>query len=76
MVSTIGPAHTLPSAATTRRMHHRHSPQSVAVSLASRLIVKNAVRAWAMTPNLHWPFQYVDGLAAMFPRVGSAASTE
>lgn len=76
MVSTIDPVHILPSVATTRRMHHRHSPQSVAVSLASRLIVKNAVRAWAMTPNLRWPFEYVDSFAGMFPRVGSAASTE
>lgn len=76
MVSTIDPAHILPSVATTRRLHHRHSPQSVAVSLASRLVVKNAVRAWAMTPNLHWPFEYVDSLAGMFPRTGSAAHTE
>lgn len=76
MVSTIEPVHILPSVATTRRMHHRHSPQSVAVSLASRLIVKNAVRAWAMTPNLHWPFEYVDSFAGMFPRIGSAARTE
>ncbi|WP_297795243.1 alpha/beta hydrolase [Mycobacterium sp.] len=76
MVSTIDPIHILPSVATTRRMHHRHSPQSVAVSLASRLIVKNAVRAWAVTPNLHWPFEYVDGLAGLVPRFGSAAETE
>lgn len=76
MVSTIDPARILPSVATTRRMHHRHSPQSVAVSLASRLIVKNAVRAWAMTPNLHWPLEYVDDFAGMFPRLGSGASTE
>lgn len=75
-MSTIDPARILPSVATTRRMHHRHSPQSVAVSLASRLIVKNAVRAWAMTPNLHWPLEYVDSFAGMFPRLGSAASTE
>jgi hypothetical protein len=41
-----------------RRLHHRHSAQSIAVSLASRLIVKNVVRvivknvvrAWAMQP--------------------------
>ncbi|MEE3752921.1 alpha/beta hydrolase [Mycobacterium intracellulare] len=76
MVSTIDPARILPSVATTRRMHHRHSPQSVAVSFASRLIVKNAVRAWAMTPNLHWPLEYVDDFAGMFPRLGSGASTE
>nr|WP_260737246.1 alpha/beta hydrolase [Mycobacterium sp. SMC-2] len=59
-----------------RRVHHRHSPQSVAVSLASRLIVKNTVRAWAFTPNLHWPFEYVDGLAGMVPRFGISATIE
>ncbi len=75
-MSTIESAHILPSVATTRRMHHRHSPQSVAVSLASRLIVKNAVRAWAVTPNLHWPFEYVDSFAGLVPRFGSSAQTE
>lgn len=76
MVSTAEPTHILPSVATTRRVHHRHSPQSVAVGLASRLIVKNTVRAWAMTPNLRWPFEYVDTVAGLFPRVGYAALTE
>ena len=59
-----------------RRVHHRHSPQSVAVSLASRLIVKNTIRAWAVTPNLHRPFQYVDGLAGLVPRFGISANIE
>ncbi|AGL37286.1 alpha/beta hydrolase fold domain-containing protein [Mycobacterium avium subsp. paratuberculosis] len=80
MVSTADPSHmsprrVLPSVATTRRVHHRHSPQSVAVSLASRLIVKNAVRAWALTPNLHWPLEYVDSFAGLVPRLGSAGTT-
>ena len=76
MVSRAKPSRVLPSAAMTRRVHRRHSPQSVAVSLASRLIVKNAVRAWAFTPNLHWPFEYIDGLAGLMPRFGSAAKIE
>ncbi len=76
MVSTTEPVHILPSVATTRHVHHRHSPQSLAVGLASRLIVKNAVRAWAMTPNMHWPFEYVDGVAGLVPRSGSAAKIE
>ena len=76
MVSTIEPTHILPSVATTRRVHHRHSPQSVAVGLASRLIVKNTVRAWAMTPNLHWPFEYVDGVAGLIPQFGSRAEID
>jgi acetyl esterase/lipase len=76
MVSTTEPAHILPSVAITRRVHHRHSPQSVAVGLASRLIVKNTVRAWAMTPNLRWPFEYVDGAAGLVPRFGSGAKID
>jgi acetyl esterase/lipase len=76
MVSATYPRRVLPSVAMTRRIHHRHSPQSIAVSLASRLIVKNAVRAWAMTSNLHWPFEYVDSFAGLMPRFGSAAETE
>ncbi|OBH29252.1 esterase [Mycobacterium sp. E342] len=76
MVSTTDPHRVLPSGAMKRRLHRRHSPQSVAVSLASRLIVKNTVRAWAVTPNLHWPFEYVDGLAGLVPRVGISAEIE
>ncbi|WP_108637189.1 alpha/beta hydrolase [Mycobacterium terramassiliense] len=68
--------HILPSQAMTRRVHHRHSPQSFAVSLASRLLVKNVVRAWAIQPNLHWPFQYVDGLAGLMPHFPHSAQIE
>lgn len=76
MVSAAEPTHILPSVAITRRVHHRHSPQSVAVGLASRLIVKNTVRAWAMTPNLHWPFEFVDGVAGLVPQFGVQAKIE
>ncbi|OBH98642.1 alpha/beta hydrolase [Mycobacterium sp. E2733] len=76
MVSTTDPHRLLPSGAMKRRVHHRHSPQSVAVSMASRLIVKNTVRAWAFSPNLHWPFEFVDGLAGLVPRFGISANIE
>jgi acetyl esterase/lipase len=66
----------LPSHAMNRRVHHRHSPQSFAVSLASRLIVKNIVRAWAIQPNLHWPLGYVDEMAGLLRHFPSAASIE
>lgn len=66
----------LPSQAMNRRFHHRHSAQSFAVSLASRLIVKNVVRAWAIQPNFRWPFEYVDGLAGLVPHFGSPAKVE
>ncbi len=76
MVSTAEPHRLLPSEAAKRRIHHRHSPQSFAVSMASRLIVKNTVRAWAIQPNLRWPFDYVDGFAGLVPRFGSPAEIE
>lgn len=66
----------LPSHAMNRRVHHRHSPQSFAVSLASRIIVKNIVRAWAIQPNLHWPLGYVDDMAGLLQHFPSAASIE
>lgn len=75
-MSTTVPHRVLPSCAMKRRVHHRHSPQSHAVSLASRLIVKNTVRAWAFQPNLHWPFEYVDGFAGLMPRFGISAEIE
>lgn len=52
----------------TRRIHRRHSAQSVAVSLASRFVVKNLVRAWAIRPDFAWPLGSVDRLAGMVPR--------
>jgi len=71
------PYRILPSLAIKRRIHHRHSAQSVAVSLASRLIVKNAVRAWAIQPNLlHWPLGYVDSLAGLLVRFRSSAEIQ
>lgn len=66
-MKTPGSARSLPSQAMTRRTHRRPSPQSYAVSMASRLIVKNLVRAWSVQPNLHWPFAYIDGLAGLVP---------
>ncbi len=76
MAMRPNPCHILPSQAMNRRVHHRHSPQSFAVSLASRLLVKNVVRAWAIQPNLHWPFQYVDGLAGLMPHFTHSARIE
>src|SRR5690348_7738845 len=68
--------HSLRRNMSNRRIHHRHSAQSVAVSLASRLIVKNAVRAWAIQPHLHWPLEYVDSMAGLLPHFRSSATVE
>ncbi|ORW66701.1 esterase [Mycolicibacter senuensis] len=51
----------------TRRIHRRHSAQSVAVSLASRLVVKNVVRAWAIRPDMPWQLASVDRFAGWVP---------
>lgn len=75
-MTTTDPLRLLPSQAMNRRIHHRHSPQSLAVALASRLIVKNAVRAWALQPNFHWPLGQIDSFAGLFPRFGSSAKIE
>ena len=56
------------------RQHHRGcSPQSRALAAGCRLIVKNAVRAWALVPDLHWPFESIDRLAALAPPPPSAS---
>jgi len=70
------PKHLLPSTAVSPRIHHRHSAQSVGVSLASRLIVKNAVRVWSAQPNRNWGLEYVDSLAGLLPRFGSTAQIQ
>ncbi len=37
------------------------------MSLASRFVVKNLVRAWAIQPNLAWPLGSVDRFAGLVP---------
>ncbi|WP_442931266.1 hypothetical protein [Mycolicibacterium sp. 120320] len=32
-----------------------------------RLLVKNAVRLWALQPNLHWPLDSIDRIAGWAP---------
>jgi acetyl esterase/lipase len=59
-----------------RRIHHRHSAQSFAVSLASRLVVKNVVRAWALQPNLNWPLGRIDGLVGLLPQFRSPVKVD
>lgn len=52
----------------TRRIHRRRSAQAVAVSVAARVTVKNAVRVWAARPDLRWPFESVDWVAGLLPQ--------
>ncbi|OBF87267.1 esterase [Mycobacterium sp. 852002-51163_SCH5372311] len=55
-----------------RRLHRRRSVQSVAVAAGCRAFVKNAVRIWALRPNLSWPFAAIDFLAGLVPWRGQA----
>jgi acetyl esterase/lipase len=76
MIATKRSEHLLSSTAVRPRIHHRHSAQSVGVALASRLIVKNAVRVWSAQPNRNWGLEYVDSLAGLLPRFGSTAQIQ
>jgi acetyl esterase/lipase len=71
VAAKLDPAHSSQTVA-ERRIHDHRGARSVAVSLASRFIVKNAVRVWAVQPNLQWPFQSVDRFAGMLPHWSSA----
>ncbi|ORA27851.1 alpha/beta hydrolase [Mycobacterium aquaticum] len=51
----------------TRHHHRRRSPQSMALSAGCRIIVKNAVRLWALQPNLRWPLDSIDRIAGWAP---------
>lgn len=56
------------------RHHHRHrSPQSMALAVGCRLIVKNAVRLWSLQPGLRWPFESIDRMAGLAPRPRSVS---
>jgi acetyl esterase/lipase len=76
MIAMTRSEHLLSSTAVRPRIHHRHSVQSVGVSLASRLLVKNAVRVWSTQPNRNWGLEYVDSLAGLLPRFGSTAQVQ
>src|SRR5574338_388742 len=68
MVTSIaGPLRPRQTPTVGRRIHKRHSAQSLAVSWASRIILKNAVRAWALQPDLRWPFESLDRFAGLLP---------
>src|ERR1700730_3734618 len=54
------------------RIHRRRSLQSVAVAAACRAFVKNALRMWALSPHLNWPFAAIDFLVGFMPWRGQA----
>ncbi|WP_196807890.1 alpha/beta hydrolase [Mycobacterium sp. 141] len=58
-----------------RHHHHHRSPQSLALEAGCRVIVKNAVRMWALQPKMRWPFDTIDRLAEFAP-LPAAVSVE
>lgn len=56
----------------TRTIHRRHSVESLAVDLGCRMVLKNAVRAWAIQPNLRWPLGSIDWAAGLVSAPRSA----
>lgn len=51
-----------------RILHRRRSAESVALRAACRMAVRNAVRVWALQPNLAWPLGRIDRLVGLVPR--------
>lgn len=56
------------------RIHTSRSPQSVAIGAWCRVFVKNAVRLWALHPNLGWPMGSIDRIAGLLPQPISAVT--
>ncbi|WP_396934675.1 alpha/beta hydrolase fold domain-containing protein [Mycolicibacterium sp.] len=51
-----------------RILHRRRSLEAVALGTGCRVAVKNAVRVWALQPNLAWPLGSIDRVVGYLPR--------
>ncbi|MDV3128534.1 alpha/beta hydrolase [Mycobacterium sp. 21AC1] len=51
-----------------RILHRRRSAESFALNTACRLAVRNAVRVWALLPDVAWPLGAIDGFVGLIPR--------
>lgn len=58
-----------------RIVHRRRSVEAVALATGCRVVVRNAVRMWALQPDLAWPLASVDRVVGLLPR-RIAASAE
>ena len=56
----------------TPTIHRNPSFEAMAVSAGSRLLLKSAVRAWALQPNLRWPLGSIERAAGLLPSRVSA----
>ena len=48
-------------------LHRRRSAKSFALAAGCRAFVRNAVRVWAMQPNLAWPLGSIDRMVGLLP---------
>lgn len=56
------------ASAAKRVLHRRSSLEAAALGIGCRLAVKNVVRAWALQPDLAWPFGSIDQIVGLVPR--------
>lgn len=59
--------------ASKRVLHRTRSLESVALGVGCRFAVKNAVRAWALQPDLAWPLGSIDRMVGLVPARRSAS---
>ncbi|MHC9296204.1 alpha/beta hydrolase [Mycobacterium sp. LTG2003] len=56
-----------------RIQHRRRSLEAIALATGCRVVVRNAVRMWALQPGLGWPLASVDRMVGLIPRrIGAA----
>ncbi|KWX24085.1 esterase [Mycolicibacterium wolinskyi] len=48
--------------------HRRRSVEAIALATGSRVVVRNAVRMWALQPGLGWPLASIDRMVGLIPR--------
>ncbi|MGV0674663.1 MULTISPECIES: alpha/beta hydrolase [Mycolicibacterium] len=53
--------------AAKRVLHRRRSLEAAALGVGCRLAVKNAVRVWALQPDLAWPLSSIDRVVGLVP---------
>lgn len=59
--------------AAKRVLHRTRSFEAAALGIGCRVAVKNAIRAWALQPDLAWPLSSIDRVVGLIP-ARSAAS--
>ncbi|MED5811465.1 alpha/beta hydrolase fold domain-containing protein [Mycolicibacterium sp. 050232] len=53
--------------AAKRVLHRTRSLEAAALEIGCRVAVKNAIRAWALQPDLAWPLSSIDRVVGLIP---------